>query len=187
MNSKTETQYSARLIYVERSFVATFLETVFGALLESEHPIEHFARGVYRHYGVKISVGSESPRIFHYSGPTTSEVKVIESSVKEFEECSYLHDLFINRKSKYQHCDKEVIKFSGKEVFDRAKSSLGKNLGGYQLFTNNCEHFANWCVQGRRISHQFFLNPDQGENLLDEVKGSTEKIGLKEIWRVITL
>jgi hypothetical protein len=38
------------------------------------------------------------------------------------------------------------------EVVARAESKLGQS--GYNLFNNNCEHFARWCVTGRAESGQ---------------------------------
>lgn len=38
------------------------------------------------------------------------------------------------------------------EVVRRAISKLDKS--GYDLFSNNCEHFANWCKTGRKVSGQ---------------------------------
>lgn len=37
-------------------------------------------------------------------------------------------------------------KFSPAEIVERAFSKLGEN--NYDLFRNNCEHFAHWCVTG---------------------------------------
>lgn len=38
------------------------------------------------------------------------------------------------------------------EVVRRAKSRLGE--GDYDLLSNNCEHFANWCRSGKSLSRQ---------------------------------
>ena len=43
-------------------------------------------------------------------------------------------------------------RFGGMEVVSRAESRLGEN--GYNLFGNNCEHFAHWCKTGRHRSAQ---------------------------------
>ena len=40
------------------------------------------------------------------------------------------------------------------EVANRALSMVGCDFGGYNFLSNNCEHFANWCACGRRISQQ---------------------------------
>lgn len=38
------------------------------------------------------------------------------------------------------------------EIVSRARSRLGS--GDYDLFRNNCEHFASWCVTGNASSRQ---------------------------------
>jgi hypothetical protein len=38
------------------------------------------------------------------------------------------------------------------EVVQRALDKLGEDE--YSLFTNNCEHFCNWCVEGKKRSGQ---------------------------------
>jgi hypothetical protein len=43
-------------------------------------------------------------------------------------------------------------KFDAREVVRRARSRLGEDC--YQLLTNNCEHFCEWCLQGERRSYQ---------------------------------
>ncbi|BFZ05768.1 hypothetical protein BsWGS_08807 [Bradybaena similaris] len=39
------------------------------------------------------------------------------------------------------------------EIIERARSLLGKGRQ-YNLFTENCEHFVNWCRYGQRVSEQ---------------------------------
>ena len=43
-------------------------------------------------------------------------------------------------------------RFSADEATARAESMLGRS--GYDLFANNCEHFATWCVAGEHSSAQ---------------------------------
>src|SRR5262249_7163139 len=43
-------------------------------------------------------------------------------------------------------------KFTGNDVVERARSRMGENR--YRLFSNNCEHFAEWCIGGRSHSQQ---------------------------------
>ena len=40
------------------------------------------------------------------------------------------------------------------EIINRAKSLLGTGLGKYNLITNNCEHFSNYCAFGVKESTQ---------------------------------
>jgi Lecithin retinol acyltransferase len=46
----------------------------------------------------------------------------------------------------------EAARFAAEEVVDRARSRLGENH--YRIFTNNCEHFCEWCVRGEHRSYQ---------------------------------
>ena len=55
----------------------------------------------------------------------------------------------------------EVYRFSGREkrkkqsdekIVETALSHVGE--GGYNIFTNNCEHFATFCVYGEKSSKQ---------------------------------
>ena len=48
-------------------------------------------------------------------------------------------------------------RFDGTEVTRRARSRLGENR--YRIFSNNCEHFCEWCLRDEHRS-------DQVENLL---------------------
>ena len=38
------------------------------------------------------------------------------------------------------------------KILERAKSRLGERA--YNLISNNCEHFATWCVYGQSVSLQ---------------------------------
>jgi hypothetical protein len=44
------------------------------------------------------------------------------------------------------------FRFDANEAVERARSMLGQS--GYDLFANNCEHFATWCVTGEHSSAQ---------------------------------
>jgi hypothetical protein len=43
-------------------------------------------------------------------------------------------------------------RFNGDQVVERARSRLGEDR--YRLWSNNCEHFAEWCIGGRSRSRQ---------------------------------
>jgi Lecithin retinol acyltransferase len=47
---------------------------------------------------------------------------------------------------RYGRCDEPEV------VINRAESMLGSP--GYDLFANNCEHFATWCITGSHDSAQ---------------------------------
>lgn len=42
--------------------------------------------------------------------------------------------------------------YSNEDIVKRAYSKIGED--DYLLLTNNCEHFANWCVTGKKYSKQ---------------------------------
>jgi hypothetical protein len=50
------------------------------------------------------------------------------------------------------HRPQESLWFDRHEVVRRARMRLGENL--YNVFTNNCEHFCEWCVRGEHRSYQ---------------------------------
>jgi hypothetical protein len=45
-----------------------------------------------------------------------------------------------------------AMEFDGEQVVRRARSRLGESA--YRLFTNNCEHFCEWCLHGEHRSYQ---------------------------------
>jgi lecithin:retinol acyltransferase len=49
----------------------------------------------------------------------------------------------------------ESGQFDRDEVVDRARARLGEDR--YNVLTNNCEHFCEWCVRGEPRSHQVEL------------------------------
>ena len=46
----------------------------------------------------------------------------------------------------------ESVPFSCQEVIRRARSRIGEDC--YRLFSNNCEHFCDWCLNGTNRSAQ---------------------------------
>jgi hypothetical protein len=95
-------------------------------------------RGVYFHHGIDCGDG----RVIHYNGSPLRrrDAKVACTSMDEFS----------------RGCPIEVVHACPPEdadtVLERAFSRLGESL--YNLFRNNCEHFAWWCVTGKGRSHQ---------------------------------
>jgi len=95
-------------------------------------------RGLYEHHGVDIGEGW----VVHFAGTdgTKGGAAVLRSRIEDFagagvvEVRDYGHRL---------DADQPVV---------RAESMLGRS--GYDLFSNNCEHFATWCVAGEHSSAQ---------------------------------
>lgn len=92
---------------------------------------------IYCHHGIYIGDG----KVIHYGGEKNNKKNatiVQESSLEEFADnrviCLVQHSTY------------------PRDTIDRAVKSLARR--GYNLFENNCEHFANYCVSGKRESKQ---------------------------------
>lgn len=100
----------------------------------------------YTHHGIYIGRNS----VIHYAGYaeifksifglSDNSVQKIPLSLFEKESPAILY------KGKSE-------KFSRDEVVERAHSRLGEDL--YSLFSNNCEHFCNWCTDDEHHSKQW--------------------------------
>ena len=88
----------------------------------------------YQHHGIDCGDGS----IIHYRKVGTATVA--RTSAKAFARGSPVYTL------------SQSVSFIPDVVIARAKSRLGEQR--YNLFFNNCEHFANWCKTGENISPQ---------------------------------
>jgi Lecithin retinol acyltransferase len=93
----------------------------------------------YRHHGIYAGAG----RVIHYGGFS----RLFHS--RPVEEVS-LAEFTLGRGLAVKPW--VAPKFSGTDVIARARSRLGENR--YRLFSNNCEHFAEWCIGGQSRSLQ---------------------------------
>ena len=125
-----------------------------------------FQRGTYKHYAV--NVGNEEIVHLTTDGGNSSLDVVCgiaghisstthQSAVIKKEKYS---DFYKEGNEAYVERDDERKPLPTKEIVGRAKSRI--NERGYNLFTNNCEHFARWCRYGKEESKQanaliFFL------------------------------
>jgi|GEM_PF-3115293 len=98
-------------------------------------------RGGYSHHGIDLNDGT----IVHFSGVSLQKVN---STINR---TSYLE--FLQDEQSFH-----VVAYSPKEVYapdiviERALNYIGKNA--YDLFSNNCEHFASECKSGKKKSTQ---------------------------------
>lgn len=83
----------------------------------------------YEHHGIDCGDGT----VIHYS-------KVGEAEVSRTSRATFARGKTIYTKS-------QPTAFIADVVIERAESRLGERQ--YDLFFNNCEHFANWCKTGR--------------------------------------
>lgn len=100
------------------------------------------SRQGYSHHGIYIG----DDQVIHYEG--FSEIfkygPICCVSLAEFQGSSKYISIV-----SYRDCD---IMFSPAQIVERAKSRLSENK--YSLVTNNCEHFAHWCITGKSASRQ---------------------------------
>ncbi len=113
----------------------------------------------YQHFG--IYTGND--RVIHYykeKNPLVSDGIIKETSLSEF--MSGSDTLYVlNGDSNHKQLLDWLIKriwgedfhsFSPEETVARARSKIGEK--GYNLVSNNCEHFALWCKTGIGMSTQ---------------------------------
>jgi len=99
------------------------------------------SRGTYFHHGVYVG----RRQIIHFSGKSDGFLSGAGPIVRES-----LNDFFLDAdraeliRHKYTLPPTEIVK--------RAREKLKSD--DYSLFTNNCEHFATWCVTGEARSSQ---------------------------------
>jgi hypothetical protein len=91
--------------------------------------------GVYTHHGIDSGDGT----VIHYTGEKLKGV-ISRTSMDSFASGKKVFA------REYGKCDLPDI------VIQRAESQLGNS--GYNLFDNNCEHFATWCKTGIKDSEQ---------------------------------
>lgn len=126
----------------ERNMVAQILE---------EYPMrilwQQFTDGLltFRHYGVDMGDGT----VVHFCGDRNyiqQEAWIKRSCLVDFCAGACPHQA-----REVRYC------FAPETVVRRAMSQVGGNFGGYNFLLNNCEHFANWCACGKKISRQVMM------------------------------
>lgn len=111
-------------------------------------------RGFYYHHGIY----EDDDHIYQYAAKEGSEVSqenalIICTNLKTFAKDGEVEARDYN--------EEELKKLRPKEeIIKTAKDMLGTGLGEYNLVTNNCEHFSNYCAFGKKESNQVndFLN-----------------------------
>jgi len=93
----------------------------------------------YTHHGIYIGEG----RVVHYSGLSRGwkygPVEAVSVDTFAHGRPVWVRPHFNPR-------------FDYRQVIERARSRLGENR--YQMLSNNCEHFCEWCFQGENRSRQ---------------------------------
>lgn len=93
----------------------------------------------YTHHGLYIG----DDQVIHYAGFTSglSKGKISVTSLTEF----------CNGRS-FRVKEHPSREYGAKKSVKRAYSRLGEDW--YNVLINNCEHFVNWCIEGRHSSSQ---------------------------------
>lgn len=123
------------------------------------------------HYGVYDGYGG----VFHFNGITPADAQIHYSLFADF------------AKGGTVSVDSCIKIFSPQEIVERAISKVGEDFGGFNLLTNNCEHFARWCATDVRqssqvIAAQSFIEKisDHFANLIDRAKATV--LNRKKKW-----
>lgn len=103
-------------------------------------------RGLYYHHGIY----ADDYCVFHFASPSDNEMnpetaRVLYTTLDQFLKGGILEV----REYSFEEINK---KRNPKEIIDEAIKSIGE--GGYNVISNNCEHFANRCVFGESTSEQ---------------------------------
>ncbi|MAD45389.1 MAG: hypothetical protein CMH98_10315 [Oceanospirillaceae bacterium] len=117
------------------------------SLKPGDHLVSPRKLGLYHHHGIYIGNGV----VIHYSGwaGNTTDSKVAKTTLKSFHDGNGYHVV--------PHPDAKVTK---EEAVKRAKRRLGEDA--YYLFSNNCEHFVNWCIDKNHHSQQVDIGTSAG-------------------------
>jgi HRAS-like suppressor 3 len=96
-------------------------------------------RGLFAHHGIYVGSG----RVVNYSGLfRRPRHRVVEElSLSQF-----------TKGFAFRVISGRAARFTGEDAVARARSRLGERR--YRLWTNNCEHFCEWCLSGVSQSHQ---------------------------------
>lgn len=105
-------------------------------------------RGLYYHHGIYES----DDVIYQFASPDGREVSPKTAIICK----TNLSNFLKGGELEVREYDLEELKRKrdNEEIIEFAKSKLGDNLGGYNILTNNCEHFSNLCVFNESKSEQ---------------------------------
>ena len=106
------------------------------------------SRGFYYHHGIY----EDDNHVYQYSAKEGSEVSANNAIINVTDLKTFLKGGIAEAR---EYNEIELKKLLPKdEIINRAKSLLGTGLGKYNIITNNCEHFSNYCAFGVKESTQ---------------------------------
>ena len=109
--------------------------------------------GSIYHYGIFVS----EEEVIQFGRPPVGEPHAKEDIVVCVTDIDEFSKGFIVEVGVLDKKEKKTAKKT-KEILSFARSRIGS--GGYNLVHNNCEHFVNECVFGKKISYQEFNETD---------------------------
>ena len=133
-------------------------------LQRADHIAFYRLQGIYCHHAIVKHVDEESGEIktIEYSRTPSGKFQVMEKTHRFQEVTVYLmlHGSF----------DRDL-------VISKAQSKIGEEQ--YNLVTNNCEHFAMWCITGRSSCDQInkgleMVNEEVGQQLVSKAAARAE-------------
>ena len=133
-------------------------------LQRADHIAFYRLQGIYWHHAIVKHVDEESGEIktIEYSRTPSGKFQVMEKTHRFQEVTVYLmlHESF----------DRDL-------VLSKAQSKIGEEQ--YNLFANNCENFAMWCITGRSSCDQInkgleMVNEEVGQQLVSKAAARAE-------------
>ena len=105
-------------------------------------------RGLYYHHGIY----EDDNHVYQYGSRENNELDPSKALIISTSLDDFLRGGVVEVK---EYSDDELKRVRSKdEIVKFAKSKLGTGLGEYNLISNNCEHFSNYCAFGEKFSNQ---------------------------------
>ena len=139
-----------------------------------ETSLERFLRKADKYFVLDIEHILNN-KVSSFLASSNGILELLGDNIKDIVPISKLKEL----SSYYKKYEEKVKIYSPEETVKRARSRIGES--NYDLFENNCEHFAIWCKTGLSRSTQIEalikLSP-RGviDKVVHRLKSSTEKI-----------
>lgn len=107
------------------------------------------SRTGYSHHGLYLG----NNKVIHYKGLEKDifSTDTLKNGISKGEiQITDIEDFTLG--NKVQAVKHQKTKYNIDERIERAKSKLGED--NYNFFSNNCEHFVHWCIDGEKKSIQ---------------------------------
>ncbi len=105
-------------------------------------------RGFYYHHGIY----EDDNHVYQYAAKEGFEISMANALIICTDLNTFLKGGICEARD---YNEEELKKLKPKEeIIKTAKEMLGTGLGEYNLISNNCEHFSNYCAFGKKESDQ---------------------------------